>query len=596
MKSKTTILWFLLAVTLATAIWVLDTYFQTAPPGEKPLLAGLRTDHIAGLQIIPAGAREIAVIRTNQGWLLQKPITFPAQAAAVDGLVTALKKLTPTLSFSAGEMSTHKDADAEFGFDNPQFAVDVVGEDRTWHLRVGNKTATGDGVYVRIVGATGAFITDTSWLQFLPRDASVWRDTTLVEVPEVTDWLVITNGPQVVELRRDEATRLWRLVRPFPARANNLRIVSALGQLRTATVAKFVTDDPKADLAAYGLEPASLDVWLGSGTNLLAAVHGGKEVPGFPGEIYARREGWNSVVAAPKEALASWRGTVNEFRDPNLVDLTAPVAEIDVRGVYHYRLQQGSNGWALAGDTFAIDPMQVTNVVKMLANLRCTEFVKDSVTLSDLQNYGLTNPIEQVTLRAAAEDTNRVIAQLLFGSSTTNGEIYVKRGDEDFVYATALAEVNRLPVTGDFFRTRQAWSFSETNVAQVTLRQNGKVRQLVRSGTNDWSLAAGSQGMIEPPAVEETVHRLGELTVEGWIGRTFNDAEVGVGTNSPSLTIELKSGEKYTVTFGRRIDVAQDQTTALAVVTLAGERWAFIFPRLLCGMIAQYLAIPADAP
>ncbi|HUC83552.1 MAG TPA: DUF4340 domain-containing protein [Candidatus Acidoferrales bacterium] len=596
MKSKTTVLWFMLAVALATAIWVLDTFFQPAPLGEKPLLAGLRADQVTALQLIPAGAREISVIRTNQTWLLEKPLAFPAQAAAIDGLVQALARLTPVASFSAADLSARKDADAEFGFDNPQFTIDLIAGDRTWHLRVGNKTATGDGVYVRIVGATGAFITGTAWLQFLPRDANFWRDTTLVVVPDTLDWLVITNGPQAIELRRDATNRLWRLVRPLSARANDFRIAGALGQLRAASILRFVSDDPKVDLAAYGLEPPSLDVWLGNGTNLLTAVHGGKDISEFPSEMYARREGWNSVLATAKESLAGWRATVNEFRDPNLIDLTAPVAEIEMRGPYHYTLQQSSNSWRVAGEKFAVDGNQVTNLIKTLASLRISEFVKDSVTPADLQYYGLTNPVPQITLRAAMGDTNRVIAQLLFGATTTNNQIYVKRSDEEFVYTTDSQVWNRLPFSGDFFRALKVWSFSETNVAGVTLRQNGKVRQLLRNGTNAWSLAAGSQGIIEPHAIEETVHQLGDLSAEGWIGRKFSDADAGLTTNSLSVTIQLKSGESYSVQFGERVPLPQDQSTAVAVVTLDGERWAFIFPRLLCLLVAENLTIPANAP
>ena len=95
----------------------------------------------------------------------------------------------------------------------------------------------------------------------------------------------------------------------------------------------------------------------------------------------------------------------------------------------------------------------------------------------------------------------------------------MKRGDEDFVYALAHAnQLDGLRLSGDFFRALRIWSFSETNVAQVTLRQNGKTRQMLRTGTNEWSLAPGSQGIINPPAIEETIHRLGELTAAGWYG------------------------------------------------------------------------------
>jgi hypothetical protein len=594
MKSKATIVWLMIVVALAATIWILNNYFQPATPKVKPLFAGLRTDQVTDVDVTPGAGHEISVIRTNNSWKLDKPIAYPAQSAAIDGLLDALQKVTPVMTFSPGELNAHKNADAEFGFDNPQYTLNLVGGGQKWHLRVGNKTAPGDGVYVRLEDTPGAFVTDTSWLQFLPHEANDWRDTTLAEVPGSVNWLVITNGTQAIELRHDVTNRLWRMIRPLQSRANNLLIVSALGQLSTAKILRFVSDDPKPDLASYGLDPAALDVWLGEGTNFLTAIHVGKEVTNMTGEVYARREGLNAIVTTPKEPLAPWRGSVNDFRDPNLFELTAPVAEIEVRGPNNFTMQQrGTNAWAEAGEKFSVDLDLARVFVQSLASLRIADFAQDVVTPSGLQNFGLASPPLQITLRSATGDTNSVIAQLLFGTTNNNKQIYVKRGDEDFVYAIDKSKYDALPwTTGDYFRDRHAWNFSETNVAQVTLHQNGKTRTMIRNGTNDWSLAAGSQGIINTPEVEETVHRLGQLTVEGWLGRKFNDDNVGLSTNNLSITVELKSGEKYTLDFGREVL----KQTALAVTTLDGERWAFVFPPALLQLVAESLTIPANTP
>ena len=593
MKSKTTALWFVLAAILAAAIWFLENHLPPAAPVENVLFAGLRADQVTGIKIIPAGAREINASRTNKTWLLEKPFAYPAQAAAIESLLGALEKLTPVLAISAAEMSGRKDADAEFGFDNPQFTLDLAAGEQSWHLRVGKQTAPGDGVYVRVVGATGAAVTDAGWLQFLPRDAASWRDTTLVDTPDTVDWIVITNGAKAIELRRDVTNRLWRMIRPQPARADSLRIVTALQQLRTAQVSQFVSDEPKADLTTFGLEPAALDVWLGHGTNLLTAIHAGKDVAGNPGQMFARREGLNAIVATAKEPLAPWRGSVIDFRDPHLLELTAPVAEIEVHGENNFTLQQrGSNVWTVAGEKFPADAENIQAFIRQLANLRVADFVQDVVTGPGLQLFGLTNPpSRQITLRAAVGDTNSVIAQLLFGATTTN-QIYVKRADEAFVYALALDDLNNLQLYGDYYRDRRFWHFSEADVVNVTLHQNGTTRQLLRAGTNEWSLAAGSQGIINPPAVEETIHRLGELTAAGWLGRNAATlGRIGLNTNNLSVAIELKSGEKYAVDFGA--EVAQ---TALAAVTLDGERWAFVFPPVIYPLVSSYLTISTNAP
>jgi hypothetical protein len=593
MKSKTTALWFVLAASLAAASWFFDRHFQPAATGENILFAGLRADQVTGIQIIPAGAREISASRTNKTWQLEKPFAYPAQSAAIEALLGALEKLAPVMSITAADVSGRKNADAEFGFENPQFTLNLTAAGQSWHLRVGNKTAPGDGVYVRVVGAAGACVTDTSWLQFLPRDAAAWRDTTLVDIADNVDWIVVTNGAKAIELRRDVTNHLWRMIRPLQARADSYRIATALQQLRTAKVSQFVSDDPKADLAAYGLAPAALDVWLGHGTNLLTAIHAGKDSSENPGQIFARREGLNAIVTTAKEPLAPWRGAVNDFRDPHLLELTAPVAEIEVRGENNFTLQQrGSNVWTVAGEKFPADAESVQGFIRQLASLRIADFVQEAVTDPGLKIYGLTNPpSRQITLRSVVGDTNSVIAQLLFGAATNN-QIYVKRADEEFVYAVALDDLNRLQMNGDYFRERRIWNFSETNVVRVTLRQNGKMRQLDRTGVSQWRLADGSQGIINPPAIEETVHRLGQLTAAGWLGRSSATMEkIGLNTNNLSVAVELKTGEKFSVDFGA--EVAQ---TALAAVTLAGERWAFVFPPVIYPLVAEHLTIPASAP
>ena len=595
MKSQTTAIWFVLAALLFAVIWFFEKHLQPAAPAQNLLLPGLRVADVTSLQISPAGAREISVDRTNGGWQMERPLAYPAQTAGVESLLEAMAKLVPALRL-AGDDVLGKNTDTEFGFNNPQFTLDVAAGDQTWHLRIGKQTAPGDQVYVRIVGLDGAFVTDASWLQLLPHSANEWRDTALVDAAAALDGIVITNGTKVIELHRDATTHLWRMIRPLLARADDLHILESWQQLRAARVTAFVNDDPKADLSAYDLLPAELDVWLGRGTNLFAAVHAGKALPENPAQVYARREGWTGVLAVAKESLAPWRGTVNDFRDPHLLELTAPVVEIEVRGQTNednYTLQShGAAGWGVAGEKFPADEETVVALVKLLAGFRVQEFVKDVVTAPDLQSFGLAAPARQITLRSVVGDTNSVIAQLLFSAVQTN-KVFVKRADEDFVYALAASDFNQLPVSGWDFRERRLWHFSETNVAQITMRQNGQTRQLVRTGENKWSLAAG-QGMINPPAVEETVHRLGELAASGWVGRNVTAPEqFGLNTNNLSLAVELKTGEKFAVDFGSEIPQAQ---TALAAVTLDGERWVFVFPAPLYQLVAAYLTIPAGPP
>jgi len=228
--------------------------------------------------------------------------------------------------------------------------------------------------------------------------------------------------------------------------------------------------------------------------------------------------------------------------------------------------------------------------------LRVSEFVMDVVTAPDLAAYGFTTPTREIVLSSTAGDSNAVIARLAFAVQT-NG-IFVHRADEDFIYAIMPDDAKILfgdssPYEAGWqFRDRRIWNFSETNVAQITLRQNDQTRVLIRNGVNKWSLAAGSQGIINPPALEETTHRLGELTALGWVGRNVTEPEkIGLAPDNLEIIIELKSGEKFSTSFGTELPSAH---TALAAVTLAGECWAYVFPPVLYQFVLSYLTIPAN--
>jgi hypothetical protein len=456
---------------------------------------------------------------------------------------------------------------------------------------VGNKTSPGDQVFLRVVGMDGAFVADADWLKFIPRSANDWRDTALVDANNRgLDWIVLTNGTRSIELRRNATNHLWRMIRPFPARADTDRITDALQHIQATRVTQFVTDDAKADLTAFGLQPADLNLWLGRGTNFVGAIHIGKNLTNDSTQVFVKREGWNAIMTTAKEPLSQWHGSVNDFRDSHLLELIAPVAEVEVHGRDNFTLQrQGSNDWQIVGEKFSADAENAQLFLKTLAGLRVAEFVKDVVTAPDLPAYELATPTRQITLRSAAGDTNSVIVQLSFGTNQNN-EVFVRRADEDFVYAVTVEDFNRLPESAWEFRERRIWDFSEGDVVQITLRQGGKTRQIVRNGSNKWSLAAGSQGIINPPAIEETTHRFGRLTAAGWVGRNVTEPEqLGLNTNNLQIVIELKNGTKDTVDFGAELPASQ---TALAAVTLDGERWAFVFPPVLYQFVLSYLTIP----
>jgi len=598
MNSKHTLTWFILAVALLAFIVGYRFFEKSAPVETSEILPGLRPLAVTAVQVSPRDAAEICAVNTNGAWILTQPVAYPGQASAIESLLSALQKLKWQVSLSPAEVSQNHNANAQFGFDSPAASLVVQSGDERYDILVGKKTGPGDQVYVQVVGRNGVFVTDTGWLKFIPQTANDWRDTALTGDLTGCDSILVTNGAKIIELTRDPASHLWQMVRPLTARANGEYIEDALQKLQSAHVSQFITDNPNTDLSAFGLQPANLDLWLEHGSNVLSTVHLGKASTNDSTEVFAKRDRWNAVVTTPAQPLSAWMGAVNDFRDPYLLELTAPVAEIEMigPGTNHYALQrQGTNGWTIPGETFPVDADSVQSLIQMLASLKVSEFVKDVATRADLAAYGLATPSRQIILRSAAGDTNAVIAQLLFGTARTN-EVFVQRSDENSVYAISPQDFGGLPAGPDWqFRERRLWNFQEGDVAKITVHQNGKTVEVVHNGPAKWSLAAGSQGIINPQGIEYLAHDLGDLAVgstAAWCGRgVTNGASFGLKPGNLSVTVTLKNGNTFTVDFGLQLG-----STALAAITLDGERWVFIFPPDLYLLIISYLPVSGSVP
>ncbi len=522
---------------------------------------------------------------------------YPAQATSIEKLLAELDRLTPASYITARELRDRPKSDEEYGFAAPQASVIIEQPGYTYRLRVGAKTTPGDQVFLQVVGAEGVYVVDTEFLKHLPRSADDWRDTALINLSGLAfDRLAVTNGAKIFELRRDATDKLWRMVYPLQARANSAKADESLQMLQNARVLQFVSDDPKADPETFGLHPPELEVALYQGTNTVAWLQFGKSPTNDTRLVYARRLGLNAMVAVPKDLLAPWHAQVNEFRDPFLVTWSSPVALIEVRGQDNFSLQHQTNEtWRVLPQDFPADAGLVKDLVSALRELRIVEFTKDVVIAPDLPAYGLALPSRQYILKSAATatpagPTNAIIAEVDFGTNQAD-KVFARRADESFVYAVKSSDFQRLPAASWEMRERRIWNFSTNDVARVTIRQQGRIRQIVRNGPHEWSLAPGSQGIINDLAVEETVSGLCQLAAAAWAARgEQNRARYGFTDNADQVTLEFKNGDKVSVEFSSQAS----PNLPYAAVTLDGQLWIFQFPTWLYDYVQRYLSPPSN--
>ena len=589
MNKKTTLTLVLLAAGLFAFVFFFERHYgrYVLSPEVVRALPELAVNAVTAIQVRPAGQLEICVERTNDTWHLTKPIVYPAQAELVTGLLRALERLDNRNQISAQELKGREAPEREFGLDPPQFVLILHQQRERIQVHVGRLSPFKDHLFIRIVGKQGIYTADATLLNLIPRKADDWRDTALVSLGKLSfDHVqVLTNGTRVFELAWNTNTSTWRLAWPIDARADSRRIDDLIGKLARIQVAQFVTDDPKADLDAYGLQQPALELLFNRGTNIVVHLQFGSSQTNDTVQVYARQVGRTGIVLVPAEWINPWRARFEEFRDRYIVRLPGTgVDTVEVIGGENFVLQRLTNNqWqVIATNKFAADPILVQQMFGALEALEVAQFVKYVVTEPDLPSYGLEPPSRRFILRSSATNApgvgpDGVVVHLMFGA-VQGDKIYVKRTDEESVYAVRLSDYVRLPSTGWQLRDRRIWQFTENDVLRVLVREKGRLTELRRTGTNQWTFAPGSQGVLNPFAVEETVHRLGELTAVTWLGVGGEArASYRFTDESDAITVETRKGTRFTLELGG----FSPRALPCGAVVLDGQSWVFeLYPQL----------------
>ncbi len=593
MKGRSTLFWLVIALVLLGVIQVRRWMAPRPRPGPARILPELRAGQVDHVEVFRNGST-IEAERAKDKWRLTQPLAYPAQSYAIEHFLEILQSLKPAAYISSSDLSGRTNADTEFGFKPPRASIVLREPTYEARLLVGGLTGPGDQVFVQVVGVDGIDVVDASLLKWIPQTANDWRDKALFDLKSLAfdkvDTLSVTNGGKVLQLQRATSAGLWRIVTPpIQARADSGRLDELVGSLRNAQVTSFITDDPNADLDGLGLQTPGFQLGLGQGTNTIVLLNFGNSPANRPNQVYVQRAGQPTVVTVSKDLLTPWQASVNDFRDPHLVDAVDSVTGVGVRGEDTFSLvRQGTNSWRVFPLNVPADPQLVKSFLATLGSMRIVDYTKDAVTAPDLPPYGLANPSRIYFLtNSSALATNPVVIELDFGTNRDN-KIYVRRPDESSIYAISADDYVRLPVAGYQFRDRRLWEVPISSVANVTITQGGKTRQLVRNGPYQWSLAPGSQGVVNDAAVEESVQYFCKLAAPVWLAHGQKSLpEYGFRKDGLKITLELKKGRKLALEFGG----PTPSQSSYAAVELDGQPWIFEYPPSDYRFVGTYLTI-----
>jgi hypothetical protein len=600
--------WVLL--TLAAALLAFSIFVEhplreaRARQASRFVLPALDPATVTNLSLTLLGQHTIEVQRSAPGahdWRLTQPVAYPGNAEKIEALVHALSELEWQDRIGASDLAKRPDASEAYGLARPQISLQLESSKASRSLDIGNITALGDQMFLRVAGAYDVYKIGVALTNVIPLNKDFWRDTAVVDLPAIKFNAIHARSiERAFDLTRDPLTGLWQMTKPVAARADTPKIDQLLKTFGQMQAIAFINDESPNALEQCGLQTPlqtpQLEFSMLQDTNILFSLQLGTNYARIPGAAFARRRDPSNIVLVPTAALLPWEADSTNFLDRHMFSLPASnVDAIDVRGDDSFVVRRaGESGWEVAaGDRkFPADGFFMSEWMGGLTNV---DLEIEKMVVDDVAPYGLARPRLVYKLLGAGGGSNQLLAQIEFGSNSPAG-VFERRVDESSVNVIPADEFGRLPHVSWQLRDRSIWNFSDSNVVSVAIHYLGGDRKYLRDPSGQWTFAPGYHGPPFPDwaRLEEGLHRLGQLRAVYWDGVGDDPADrFGIRAADHRVTLEVRNGgqlETREIAFGKRSPYLHPY----AAVTKDGEQLIFEFPvDLFDGFIVPEFTLPA---
>ncbi|WP_435016576.1 DUF4340 domain-containing protein [Tundrisphaera sp. TA3] len=499
-----------------------------------PALLDTRPEELRRIEIVGGPAPIVLERRgaNNDRWQMISPLDVAADPSKAEALAFNLKSLARRPETEARQAGSPD----SFGLAPPERTV------RLWGTAADKPLATLDigrisldRRFVRPGGSGTVEAVDARMLGLVDIPPAQWRDREIFRVPSFeVDAVTIqaSDRPEALKLRRDRDA--WRVVAPIRALADGSRIdglAADLAALRVIDDGRFVADNAR-DLAKYGLDKPALTITVEAGRDSLRRtpqiLHVGKPIPGAPGQVYARRDDQDDVIALDDRTLKGIVANPSAFRDNHVADIDpnrVDAIEIEANG-HTFALGRHGKSWTLTEpQTARADIPAVAAFLKSLDELQTAAFLpKSSVPDPGLDAPSVVLRVWQAPLPGASTDSGS-------SGSSSPPQLTLKLGRRDAARKTVYAmteddpnsvlalpdsAVDFIPRNSLGFRNRLVLAIAPDQIDRVAFESEGKTTvinaPIFRMDGPGKSLGSWWMGQpITAPADMESVERLLKL-------------------------------------------------------------------------------------
>jgi hypothetical protein len=462
MNPRNTLLLALAVAALGSFVWLYEIRGSEArleaAEAEKRLFPDLEAGAISVLELETEDGQTARLERRAGVWHLALPLEFPADAAAADGLASAVADLSSEESFDDPAPLV------EYGLDGEPRVRFEAGT-RSGALRLGKTSPVGSNTYAVTDAGAPVHIVATHRATAFQKSLDDLREKRILDFDQEQLRRIELRWPEGrVLLTRDSGESPWKVAEPVSDDADGPTVDRLVSDLRYLRATGF-DDEPAEDatlglappafeaeleLAAEGAEPRRLSLAVGSVANDDKRAVRGPEAA----TVY-------EIAAA---GLDDFPRRVDAYRIRELLRFAAADARrvellFQEDGQSHSLTAERVEGtWSSSPDS--IDESRLAQLVAELASLRAEGIVAESAGAEELVGLGLDPPRLGVrVLGAPPEDAGEgaegpVLGELSFGVGDAERGIVVRRPGRETVYFAGYDLAETLPISVEALRER----------------------------------------------------------------------------------------------------------------------------------------------
>jgi hypothetical protein len=402
-KPRNTFLLLLVLLALGAYLYFVERPNEQREAEAKKLVA-LNKDDVTGVTLAYPD-RTIALEKSPEGhWRLTQPVAADADDPVVNNMIVAIAEadVSRTLDDVGDKL-------ASYGLAPPQATVTLTLKSGSIPpLKIGTTTQIGSSAYLQKGDDPKVYIGTMAFQSAMKKQVKDLRDKSLLTFEDQDVKKVeLTKAGATTTVERVDADK-WRVTGPGNYPGDPAEIRALLASIRGLRADDFVSDDPAADLAKYGLVDPQLKVSVTTGkdaaqkTLLFGAF---KDDEANKKTVYAKRAELPAVVLLPDFSIKNLDKSPNALRDKTVLtgftkDQAAKIAVTRKDG-NGFTLVKRDGTWHVeeAGEGTERQPT-MTRFLDDVVAFKGTDIMSEEPN-KDLREYGLGTPDMTIVLTDA---------------------------------------------------------------------------------------------------------------------------------------------------------------------------------------------------